>query len=560
MKNYIQALRRYKFRGHVFVLLTLSVILVLLETYQAKSFQMVLNDISNLETLLFYVMINVSVLVVSQVYYVWKTKFIQRFAETCRNDLYYHALHLPVEKMHDMKVGDLTTSIQYVMDVANSIIDLPEWALYIAVSSVFGFILMLLQSKLLTLVLIAEIIPVGIAMILLRKKIMNVMKERRESNSRLNSLIDRIHGYMTVKSFSRERHEYQAFTKESESLYNAASKRGILSCWFGLIARIIYFMTEITILLYGVWTFYQGSFDIAELILFNTLTNKLVTPFLDINKIIVALTELNVHLEANNKILAEPLEQDGEVTLERFDDSIELKNLWFHYSKSDDILQGVNLKIKKGMKVGIYGESGAGKSTIVNLLMKFFNPSKGGIFIDGLNISECNMASLRRKIGIVSQEVYLFSDMTIEENIMYGCSGCNISDIEFAAKQAHAHEFIMELPDGYQSKVGNDGVKLSGGERQRIALARLFLLNPDILILDEATSKLDNGTEYLIKDSIEKLSKDKTVISIAHRFTTIESADLLIGIKNHTIYETGTKESLDHDGTMFHELYHMNEE
>ena len=419
---------------------------------------------------------------------------------------------------------------------------------------------MLLQSKLLTLILIAEVIPVGISMILLRKKIMTVMEERRKSNSRLNSLIDRIHGYMTVKSFSRERQEYQAFTKESETLYNAASKRGLLSCWFGLIARIIYFMTEVTILLYGVWTFYQGSFDIAELILFNTLTNKLVTPFLDINKIIVALTELNVHLEANNKILVEPLEQDGEVTLERFDDSIELKSLWFHYSKSDDILQDVNLKIRKGMKVGIYGESGAGKSTIVNLLMKFFNPSKGGIYVDGLDISECSMASLRRKIGIVSQEVYLFSDMTIEENIMYGCSGCNISDVELAAKQAHAHEFIMELPEGYQSKVGNDGVKLSGGERQRIALARLFLLNPDILILDEATSKLDNATEHFIKDSIENLSKNKTVIGIAHRFTTIESADLLVGIKNHTVYETGTKESLDHEGTMFHELYHMNEE
>ena len=227
-----------------------------------------------------------------------------------------------------------------------------------------------------------------------------------------------------------------------------------------------------------------------------------------------------------------------------FDDSIEFKNVSFSYDGTSDTLRNINLSIKKGEKIGIYGPSGGGKSTFVNLITRFFSATEGEILVDGVNINSLTANSLRKRVGLVSQNIYLFSNRSIKENIMYGNPHATEADMIEAAKKANAHDFIMSFPDGYDSIVGNDGVKLSGGEQQRISIARLFLSKPDIIILDEATSKLDNESEAMVQEAIDRLGEDKTVIAIAHRLTTIKNCDKLIGISNHTVCESGTVQEL----------------
>lgn len=320
------------------------------------------------------------------------------------------------------------------------------------------------------------------------------------------------------------------------------------------------FAMNLTWAIYALWSFKNGTFSIPEIMLFSKLTGNIINPFYNVSSVINELTELNTNMGIANEILSGETEYDGKIQLEEFNSIIEFKGVSFSYKDSSDILNNLNFKIPKGCKVGIYGESGAGKSSLVNLIMRFYQCTSGSILIDGVNINEFTNESLRSHIGIINQEIFLFSNMTIRENIMYGKQNCTEVEMIEAAKKACCHDFISKLPNGYDSYVGINGVKLSGGERQRIAIARLFLLNPDILILDEATSKLDNMSELLVKEAIEKLSEDKTVISIAHRFKTIEDSDFLIGIEDHTIKEIGKREELDKEGTLFYKLYHATKE
>lgn len=313
---------------------------------------------------------------------------------------------------------------------------------------------------------------------------------------------------------------------------------------------------NITWIVYGVYSYKNGTFNIPEIMLFSKLTGNLINPFYGANDIFNEINEMNTHMELANEILNAGEEYDGTVTLDNFESSIEFRDVSFKYESSNEVLKNVSFKIPKGNKVGIYGESGAGKSSLVNLMMRFYQCESGNIYIDGIDINEFTNSSLRKHIGIINQEIFLFTNMNIRDNIRYGNENCTDADIIEAAKKANCHNFIMKLPNGYDSFIGNNGVKLSGGERQRIAIARLFLLNPDILIMDEATSKLDNVSEAYVQDAIRKLSKDKTVISIAHRLSTIKDSDILIGIKDHTIYEIGPKEEIDKEGTMFYKLKH----
>jgi len=225
-------------------------------------------------------------------------------------------------------------------------------------------------------------------------------------------------------------------------------------------------------------------------------------------------------------------------------DSIEFKDVHFTYPETEaEILHGISMKVKAGQTVAIVGESGSGKSTLMDLLARFFSPTGGSILIDGEDINNFKVYDHRKRIGIVTQEIFLFHG-TIKENIAYGKPEYSVSDVEKAAKLANAHDFIMELPDGYDTVIGTGGFTLSGGQRQRIAISRALLRNPEILILDEATSALDTESERLVQNALERLFMNRTTFVIAHRLSTIEKADFIVVISGGKIADTGTHEDL----------------
>ena len=252
-------------------------------------------------------------------------------------------------------------------------------------------------------------------------------------------------------------------------------------------------------------------------------------------------------------IIDEDVEEDGNIELKNVKGDIEFKDVYFSYDEKN-ILEGINLKIEAGKMLALVGPSGGGKTTFCNLIPRFYDVSSGDITIDDKSIYKITLESLRGNIGIVQQDVFLFTG-TIKDNILYGNHEASDEDVIIAAKRANIHEFIVNLPDGYDTYIGERGVKLSGGQKQRISIARVFLKNPPILILDEATSALDNTTEYMIQKSLEELCKGRTTIVVAHRLSTIKNADEILVLTDKGIEEKGSHEELLENGGLYKELY-----
>ena len=251
------------------------------------------------------------------------------------------------------------------------------------------------------------------------------------------------------------------------------------------------------------------------------------------------------------------VEAENPIDIERFKGEVELRNVSFSYEPNKQVLKNVSFKVNQGEMIGLVGHSGAGKSTITNIITRLYDVNDGEVLIDGVNIKDISFESLHKNIGIVLQNTFLFSG-TVAENISYGKPDATMDEIIDASKKAHAHEFILNLPDGYETRIGKDGTDLSGGEKQRISIARAILMNPAILIFDEATSSLDTNTEQKIQEAMELLVKNRTTIAIAHRFSTLKNADRLIVVENGKIVETGTHEELfEKENGIYSKMAHM---
>jgi subfamily B ATP-binding cassette protein MsbA len=253
----------------------------------------------------------------------------------------------------------------------------------------------------------------------------------------------------------------------------------------------------------------------------------------------------------------EIINNDGAVEIREFEDKISFNDVWFQYNSNNGmVIKGINLTIKKGDVVALVGSSGAGKSTLVDMIPRFHDVTKGSINIDNHDIRNITLNSLRRQIGVVTQETILFND-TVKNNISYGRVDANMNEIQRAAESAYAHDFIMEMPSGYDTVIGERGVKLSGGQRQRLSIARAILKNPAILILDEATSSLDTESEKMVQQALENLMKDRTTFVIAHRLSTVLNADRIVVIDDGGIVETGRHDELLAHGGIYKKLYEM---
>lgn len=476
-----------------------------------------------------------------------------------QDDIYSKVISLSVENLETFSIPKLTTAIQSTIDTAMDCINIPLWLFSVIVTSVSTFVVLFNTDKVLTLIIMSFSFPLLILNLKVQKNLDGFTEFKRRQSATMNTIISRLEGYLTIKSFGKEKFEKDSFYKTSTKLEEVLIQRGSLLNKCNYISYLTWILVVIATIVYISLTA-DGNIQeaVSKGFVFWNLGEMMFAPFEDLPGILSSFSEIKTHLKENQKILDLPSEADGTVEVDTFEDSIRVENCTFRYNESTPLFNDINFTIKKGEKVGIYGASGSGKSTIVNLINRFIRVKSGKILIDGIDINEISNKSLRKLIGNVNQEVFMFSDMSIRDNIKYGIN-CTDYEMVEAAKAANAHEFISKLENGYDSMIGNNGVLLSGGERQRIALARLFLLNPPILILDEATSKLDNENERAIKESIERLSKDKTVISIAHRLSTIEDYDVLMGIKDHKIYESGPAEKIKKTGELWNSLSKYNQ-
>lgn len=385
------------------------------------------------------------------------------------------------------------------------------------------------------------------------------MENRRKIAGVNASLQDTLAGIRVVKSFANEKIERRKFARSNERYLT--SKINNYHCMGRFQGGNNFFqgLLYVTILVGGAWFIAQGTLEPVALATYALYINIFVSPI----EVLVEFTEMlqkgysgfkrfNEVMETRPDIVDAP----DSVELREVDGVIDYKDVCFSYTENETVLDHINIHIDAGRSIALVGPSGGGKTTICSLLPRFYEVNSGSIQIDGKDIRSFTLESLRRAIGIVQQDVYLFAG-TIKENIAYGRPGASDEEIIDAAKKANIHEFIMSLPDGYDTYAGERGARLSGGQKQRISIARVFLKDPKILILDEATSALDNESERHIQKSLEELAKNRTCITIAHRLSTIRNADEIIVIGEHGIEERGTHQQLIDKNNIYARYYRL---
>lgn len=462
-------------------------------------------------------------------------------------DRYYnHILHLPYQAMTDLDQSKILNSISGIEPTVDFCVQSTQNIAYMVVQPMVIIAILAGISKLLTVIIVIITTILAILIYKINKSISKYSKIRKEQKGKYYSALNRLKSFTVIKSFANEEFELANFGETTEKLKESGLQRKKSIRFLVDFIIFAYCLEEIIVAVVAFYYVPKGLMSVTEVLLVYMLVDELLAPFEGLADFMDEFQERKTDIEFYNQIMELEEEKDGLIETKSFEKEITFKNVSFSYKDSDEVLYKVNFNIKKGEKIGIYGPSGGGKSTLVSLINRINSPTKGKILLDGVDISQINHVYLRHLVGIVSQNIEIFGDSTIRENIAYGINATE-SDIIEAAKKANCHEFISRLKDGYDSIVGDNGVKLSGGEAQRIALARLFLLNPPIIVLDESTSKLDNESEKIVQEAIDKLSDNRTVIAIAHRLSTIKNFDKLVGIDCHKIVEIGDNQSLMND-------------
>ena len=477
-----------------------------------------------------------------------------------RNKLYDHFHNLSMSFFDKNRSGELTSII--VNDVSNMRIALGSsfHKVFIEPINILTFIIILfiINIKLATIALF--IVPVTSFIILfIGRSIRRKSKRTAEQIAEImGSITEILNSIRVVKAFGNEDYERSRFKKEQDKYYSLITRRAKLK----LTASPI---TETIGAIIGVLLLWIGGLDVLVLqtmnsedfIRFILVMFSVLGPIRLLSNVSIQLQMGLASAERVFNILdtkPEVKEKKDPINLRIFQESIELKNVGFFYDNNEPVLEDVSFDIKKGKMVAIVGPSGAGKSTIADLISRFYDVKSGSILIDGNDLRDLSINSLRNNLGIVTQETILF-DETIEFNIAYGKVQYTESELINATKAANAHDFIKEQPDGFQTIIGEKGLKLSGGERQRIAIARAILRNPPILILDEATSSLDTNSEREVQIAIDNLMRERTTVVIAHRLSTIKQSDLIIVLEDGKVVEHGNHKSLLQNGALYSQLY-----
>ena len=470
-----------------------------------------------------------------------------------RKDMFRHLQKLPFSYFDENKTGSIMSRIM------NDLFDISELAhhgpedLFLSVIMLIGSFVMLANINLwLTLIVFAVIPFIVIFAIKIRKTMNQAFKDTREEVAEVNADIETaIAGVRVTRAYTAESHEQAKFDTQNERFKQARGRAykvmGKFFSGMGLFTDVLY----LVVLVAGGLFFFYGRINTGEFAAYLLYISMFLKP---INKLISIYEQIQNGMTGFvrfGEVMAEVPEEEPEhpVEVEALEGNIDFSNVTFRYANSDaadeksNVIEDLTLHIPKGKTVALVGPSGGGKTTLCHLIPRFYEVDAGSISIDGYDIRDFSRQQLRKNIGMVAQDVFLFNG-TIRENIAYGNLDATEEEIVEAAKKANIHDYVMTLENGYDTNVGERGIKLSGGQKQRISIARVFLKNPPILILDEATSALDNVTEQLIQESLETLSKGRTTIVVAHRLSTVKHADEIIVLTAEGVKERGTHQQL----------------
>ncbi len=484
-----------------------------------------------------------------------------------RNELFTHYQKLSFRFYDNQKVGSLMSRVTNdLFEITELYHHGPEDLMISAIKLVGSFVILWIINFRLALVAILPVPFMVVFATILNRKMKRTFKRNRERIAEINTRMeDSLSGIRVVKSFTGEEAEIHKFSEGNDLFLDSkrdnyrymAIYHAVLWCITGLIT--------VGVVAFGSDMIGNGTLTLQDLIAFLLYVNNFTEP---IRKLVNFTEQFQNGMSGFERfyemICIEPDIEDAPNASELKDvkGTIDFQDVSFSYgdnpTKEANVLSHLNLHIASGEYVALVGHSGVGKTTICSLIPRFYEPTSGKILIDDTDIQSVTQKSLRRQIGIVQQEVYLFSG-TVLENIRYGRPEATLEEVVDAAKRANAHEFIMELPNGYDTDIGQRGVKLSGGQKQRLSIARVFLKNPPILIFDEATSSLDNESERVIQDALEDLAKDRTTLVIAHRLTTIQNAKRILVLSEKGIEESGTHEELLNNHGIYSKLYHSAE-
>ena len=485
-----------------------------------------------------------------------------RMETDMRRDLFHHLQELPFGYYDETKVGQIMSRITNdLFEVTEFAHHCPEEYFIAGIKIVASFIILSRTDFTLTLIIFLLIPIMVICLSFSRASMKNASRKRRVQIGELNAQVeDSLLGVRVVKSFANEPVEEEKFKEGNEKFLDIQSKYYRYFARFKGIESFFNGLMYILVVAFGAWFILKGRIEAADLVAYLLYVQMLLTAIRrvvdNVEKFQQGMTGIERFIEIMDAPASIANAPDA-VELPPVRGDIRFEDVTFRYSETHrDVLAHLNLHVAAGDNVAMVGPSGGGKTTICNLIPRFYEITGGRITVDGYNIQDVTLESLRNQIGIVQQDVYLFAG-TVRDNIAYGKPGATEEEIIEAAKKADAHEFIMNLPHGYDSYVGERGVKLSGGQKQRISIARVFLKNPPILLLDEATSALDNESEYQVQQSLERLAKGRTTFTIAHRLTTVHNAKTILVLTREGIQEQGTHEELMARNGLYAKMYQM---
>ncbi len=475
-----------------------------------------------------------------------------------RSDMFRHLEKLPYSYYDNHETGKIMSRMTNdLMDISELAHHGPENILISSVSVITAFVYLISINVWLTLIIFFAVPFLLIIATALRKKMRGAFLESRKSVAEINaSLESSISGIRVTKAFTNAHKEQEKFEIGNHKFVEARRKAYNAMGQFHSATSFITDIFNVIVLIAGGLFLYAGQIELGDYTTFMVSVGVFITPVMTMINFMEQYQNGVTGFERFLEIIdAEPeTDAPGAVDMGKAEGNIQFDNVTYAYDGEHDVLKGVSLSIDKGKTFALVGPSGGGKTTICHLIPHFYNVESGRILIDGKDIQSITRESLRRNIGIVQQDIYLFN-ASIRENILYGRLDATEDEVIEAAKRANIHEWIMTLDEGYETVIGERGVKLSGGQKQRLSIARVFLKNPPILILDEATSALDNTTEIMIQQALDELCKGRTTIVVAHRLSTIKNADEIAVISEGSIIEQGTHDELVALGGMYAKLH-----
>ncbi len=507
------------------------------------------------------------VLIVIEFYTDWWTinyghRMAARIETGMRSDLFQHYLKLSVGYYDDHKVGHLLSRITTdIFDISEFYHHGPENLFIPAVKLIGSFIIMLCINWRLALISFAVVPPITAYAVAMNKKMKEVFLNNRRKLGDINARIeDSLSGIRVVKSYANEELEQAKFEVGNRAYFQNKCCNYLVMANYQSVVNSSTTFINVVCVIGGALLITRGIVSISDLVTFLLYIGNVTEP---IKKLVAFTEEMQNGMAGFERfreiMLIEPDIADSPNAVEagRFEGNVDFDDVSFHYNGThQDVLSHASLHIKKGEYVALIGPSGVGKTTLCSLIPRFYDVDSGSISIDGRDIREYTQRSLRRNIGIVQQDTYLFGGNVLE-NIRYGKPDATDEEIIEAAKKANAHDFIMELPDGYNTDIGQNGIKLSGGQKQRLSIARAFLMDPPVLIFDEATSSLDNHSEKVVQKSLEDLAQNRTTLVIAHRLSTIRRAERILVLTENGITEEGTHDELLARNGVYASLYRL---